>query len=160
VGANDKLGRVLALALKGLQGEIDARMAATGSSLSTYLVLRQVDSHPRLSQRELAARMGIEGPTLTHHLDRLGERGLVERVRSDADRRVWTTVLTEAGRRELERTAAVAEEANAELLALFSESELATLTDCLQRLIDRYGRHALDHHGSAPVHVRTASRGR
>ena len=52
--------------------------------------------HPA-TQRELAAAVGIEGATLTHHLDAMQRAGLVTRERLAENRRVQRVELTDAG---------------------------------------------------------------
>jgi DNA-binding MarR family transcriptional regulator len=46
----------------------------------------------------LAARIAWERSRLSHHLQRMSARGLVERVPSSSDRRATDVVLTHAGR--------------------------------------------------------------
>ena len=41
----------------------DEDLASVGSSLNAYIILKHVDFYPGLSQRQLAAILGIEGPT-------------------------------------------------------------------------------------------------
>jgi MarR family transcriptional regulator for hemolysin len=137
-----RLGRLLAFANKSVQGSLDRQLAAQGSSIHTWLVLRQVDRHPGLTQRALAETVGIEGPTLTHHLDRLTAEGLVERLPHANDRRAWTVHLTAAGRRHLTATDAVADDHNAALAAALSPAELATVSSALARLTELYGAPA------------------
>jgi MarR family transcriptional regulator for hemolysin len=139
-----RLGRQLAMASKAVRGRLEERLHADGSSFHSYLVLRHVDARPDSSQRDLAARLGIEGPTLTHHLDRLAAEGLVERVRSTQDRRVWSAVLTPAGRSYLDATVGSADVVDDELRALFTAAEWQTLSVCLDRITATYGRHRLD----------------
>jgi MarR family transcriptional regulator for hemolysin len=141
----ERMGKQVAMALKGLQADLEDALSGIGSSFHTYLVLRHVEEHPGLSQRALADRLGIEGPTLTHHLDRLTAEGLVRRVRSDEDRRVSSAVLTTAGRSHLAAAVEVADACDAALRSLFSDDEWQTLGVCLRRITDRYGRHSLDH---------------
>lgn len=50
------------------------------------------------STRDLATHLAIAPSTLSEHLGQLEERGLVERSRPDADRRLVDVRLTEAGR--------------------------------------------------------------
>jgi MarR family transcriptional regulator for hemolysin len=134
-----RLGRLLALAHKSVQATLDRQLAIQGSSFHTWLVLRQVDRHPGLSQRALAETVGIEGPTLTHHLDRLAAEGLVERVPHATDRRAWTVQLTIAGRAHLADADQVADAHNQALAGLLSTDELAVVTSALARLMDHYG---------------------
>jgi MarR family transcriptional regulator, transcriptional regulator for hemolysin len=140
----DRLGKQLAFAAKAAQAEFDQALVGIGSSFHTYLVLRHVEQYPGVTQRELAQRLGIEGPTLTHHLDRLCADGLAERVRGRNDRRTSSTVLTAAGRAHLRRAVRCADGLDADFRALFSPSELQVLEECLQRVINHYGRTALD----------------
>lgn len=140
----ERLGKQLAWASKAAQANFDLALSGIGSSFHTYLVLRHVEGYPGVSQRELARRLGIEGPTLTHHLDRLTADGLVERVRGRDDRRTSSAVLTAKGRAHLRKAVSFADELDAEFRALFSNSELRTLRECLQRIIDHYGRSDVD----------------
>jgi MarR family transcriptional regulator for hemolysin len=72
-------------------------LAVRGGSLSIWLILNALKSEPRRTQLELARAVGIEGPTMTRHLDGLEEAGLVERRRDPVDRRAVQVQLTRAG---------------------------------------------------------------
>ncbi|MFL5767294.1 MAG: MarR family winged helix-turn-helix transcriptional regulator [Actinomycetota bacterium] len=74
-------------------------MAADGESLSNFLVLDVVAKAEGSTQRELAEGVRIEGATMTRHLDRLEEAGLITRRRDPSDRRAILVDLTPAGRR-------------------------------------------------------------
>jgi MarR family transcriptional regulator for hemolysin len=145
VDETPRLGRLLAFAHKSVQGSLDRQLAARGSSFHTWLVLRQVHGHPGLTQRALAETVGIEGPTLTHHLDRLTAEGLVERLPHASDRRAWTVALTVAGRRHLIATNAVADAHNAALATALSPAELTTVSAALARLVELYAAPADRH---------------
>jgi DNA-binding MarR family transcriptional regulator len=71
----------------------------SGLSLADYHVLNALADSPghRLQLSDLAARISWERSRLSHHLQRMGERGLVERVVSTTDRRATDAVLTDAG---------------------------------------------------------------
>jgi MarR family transcriptional regulator for hemolysin len=140
----ERLGKQLAFAAKAARAEFDQALAGIGSSFHAYLVLRHIELYPGVTQRELARRLGIEGPTLTHHLDRLAADGLVKRVRGLDDRRTSSTVLTAKGRTHLRRVLAFADGLDADFRGLFSPSELQVFQECLQRVIHHYGRSGLD----------------
>src|SRR2546428_10313528 len=97
-----------------MQAAIDARLAEAGGSLSTWILLRHAVEEGALSQRLLASRMAIEGPTLVRHLDRLEAEGLVERRRDPTDRRVVRVVVTRAGRARHARLTRVADQVEAQ----------------------------------------------
>ena len=145
VTTDERLGKQLGMAAKAVQTHFDRALGAVGSSFHTSLVLRHIQLYPGVSQRVLAERLGIESPTLTHHLDRLVADGLVERVRV-RDRRVFSAVLTAAGRAHLRRADKIGAKLDSDLRSMFSAAELSTLQSCLTRITDQYGRKSLDDH--------------
>jgi DNA-binding MarR family transcriptional regulator len=60
-----------------------------------------------VSLRQLAAEEGISAPALSGHVDRLERAGLIERVRSEDDRRRVGLVLTDEGAAVLKRVRAL-----------------------------------------------------
>ena len=138
----ERLGRLMAMTGKVAREHFDRSLSAVGSSLNTYVVLRTVANCPAVSQRQLASALGIEGPTLTHHLDRLASDGLIERVRNPSDRRVSYVELTPAGRAHLDRVEAYAEIQDKEFRSMFTPDEAATLVELLTRIRDRYTEEA------------------
>lgn len=130
----ERLGRLVGMTGKVVREHFDRSLVAVGSSLNIYIVLRTVANTPAVSQRYLATKLGIEGPTLTHHLDRLAGDGLIERVRNQADRRVSYVELTPAGRAHLDEVEAYAEQQDKEFHSLFTPDEAATLAELLNRI--------------------------
>jgi MarR family transcriptional regulator, transcriptional regulator for hemolysin len=59
----------------------EQELALAGGSLPTWLILLSLKRRSWRTQRELAEALGIEGPTLTHHLAGLDRAGLVKRTR-------------------------------------------------------------------------------
>src|SRR6266446_3713846 len=92
------LGLQLAVTAKAVGRAFNAALAEAGGSLPVWLVLSSLESEPRRTQLDLARAVGIEGPTLTRHLDGLEQSGLVERHRDTADRRAVRVELTDAGK--------------------------------------------------------------
>ena len=93
----EPIGLQLTRTAKAVSRAFDDALAEVGGSLPTWLVLVSLKSRTHGAQRELAAAVGIEGPTLTHHLNRMEASGLVTRRRDPANRRVHRVELTEAG---------------------------------------------------------------
>jgi MarR family transcriptional regulator, transcriptional regulator for hemolysin len=134
----DLVGRWLAAAHKAVRAEVDARLVEAGGSLSTWIVLRAARSDAPLSQRELADAVGIEGPTLVRHLDRLVQDGLVERRREPEDRRIARIHVTPAGEALLERLTDVAEANEADIAELLPPDDFAALRRSLRTLHEHY----------------------
>jgi MarR family transcriptional regulator, transcriptional regulator for hemolysin len=134
-GEDASLGRLLALTAKASRELFDARLAESGGSLPTWIVLSQAIDNPESpSQSELAARMGIGGATLVRHLDRLEADGLVMRRGDPDDRRVTRVDITPAGRRRHRQLAAVADAYDREVRDLMSDEEAMIFRSVLGRV--------------------------
>jgi MarR family transcriptional regulator, transcriptional regulator for hemolysin len=99
VGAPDiePIGLHLTRTTKVVSRAFDDALADAGGSLPLWLILVSLKGHAHGAQRELAEAVGIEGPTLTHHLNKMETAGLVTRRRDPANRRVHQVELTPAG---------------------------------------------------------------
>ena len=91
------LGLHLTRAAKAVSRAFDDALAQAGGSLPVWLVLVSLKSRQAASQRELAEAVGIQGATLSHHLDAMESAGLVTRRRDPRNRRLHIVELTEAG---------------------------------------------------------------
>src|SRR6266542_3622942 len=127
------LRRQIAVCAKALRAEFDARLSEVGGSLSTWILLRSAEEC-RLSQRELAERMGVEGPTLVRHLDRLEKEGLIERCVDARDRRITRIAVTPAGSRVFDNLRHVADAMDEEVRSLLGSSDYDVVLEVLDRL--------------------------
>ena len=91
-----------------LDGEL-ARQLATESGLSyqDYTVLVALTAQPegRMRAFELGAVLGWEKSRLSHHVQRMAERGLVKKEKCGLDRRGSFVSVTAKGRKEIEAAA-------------------------------------------------------
>jgi MarR family transcriptional regulator, transcriptional regulator for hemolysin len=91
------LGLLLATTSKAVGRAFNRALAESGGSIPIWLILNALKSQPHRTQLDLARAVGIEGPTLTHHLDGIEQAGLVRRTRGTPDRRAVQVELTRAG---------------------------------------------------------------
>jgi MarR family transcriptional regulator, transcriptional regulator for hemolysin len=119
----------------------DEALAAAGGSLPTWLVLLALKRDPQASQREIAADVGIQGATLTHHLDAMESAGLLTRRRDPGNRRVHVVELTAKGDALFVRLRDAATGFDRRLRAGIGESELAGLDEMLARLRQNVAEH-------------------
>ncbi|THF58531.1 MarR family winged helix-turn-helix transcriptional regulator [Ollibium composti] len=91
------IGMDLFRTTKVLSQAFEARLVEAGGGLPTWLTLLSVKSQASANQRELAGMIGIQGATLTHHLNAMEKQGLLTRRRDPANRRVHRVELTDAG---------------------------------------------------------------
>ncbi|QEM67728.1 MarR family transcriptional regulator [Geobacter sp. FeAm09] len=78
-------------------------------------------------QKELAAAIGIEGPSLVRLLDTLMLKGLVQRSEDATDRRAKRLCLTPAGETTVARIREALATLDSELLSPFSAGDIASL---------------------------------
>jgi MarR family transcriptional regulator for hemolysin len=136
----EPIGLFVARSARTLSRAFDAALAEAGGSLATWAVLISLagGNHHR-SQRSIAAAVGIEGPTLTHHLGRMETAGLVRRTRDPQDRRAQAVALTPEGRAVFTRMLEVVRDFDRRLRTGLSDAEVATLQSLLTRLVANVG---------------------
>ncbi|HLM50430.1 MAG TPA: MarR family transcriptional regulator [Solirubrobacteraceae bacterium] len=119
---------------KALSRAFDDALAQAGGSRTTWLVLAALKRRAWGTQRELARELGIEGPTLTHHLDGLERTGLVTRTREPSNRRVQRVELTAAGDEAFHRLRRAAMSFDRRLRQGLPDEDVARLRELLDRL--------------------------
>ncbi len=136
----EPIGLFVTRRARELSRAFDATLADADGSLATWLVLASLKGGLHQSQREIAGELGIEGPTLTHHLNRMETAGLVARARNPDNRRVHDVTMTADGERAFRSLVGVVRDFDVQLRAGFSDRDLATLRRLLQRLVDNATR--------------------
>jgi DNA-binding MarR family transcriptional regulator len=105
-----------------------------GLTLAQWHLVRRLAEHDELPAGKLAADAGLTPATVTQTLDALAAAGLVERVRSQSDRRVTLNRLTPAGRERFAEKHAEIGRRWADALADFPAEQLEQATVLLRRM--------------------------
>ena len=132
--AAEPIGRVISSSAKLLSRAFERELAEAGGSQPVWLILLALKQQRWRTQQDLAAAVGIEGPTLTHHLDGLEKSGLIDRSRDPNDRRAVRVELTGAGDKLFHRLAKAAIGFDQRLRAGISDDELDSFRTVLARL--------------------------
>jgi MarR family transcriptional regulator, transcriptional regulator for hemolysin len=128
------IGRRLALTSKAVSAAFNAALAAEGGTLPSWLILSALRSDRWSTQLDLARSLGIEGPTLTRHLENLERNGFVRRERSQTDRRAVRVELTDAGEAAHGKMLGAVIAFNQQLQEGLSRDDLRQLDQMLERL--------------------------
>jgi DNA-binding MarR family transcriptional regulator len=110
-----------------------------GISYAQYGLLFALAGGGQMSARELAFAADVSAPTATEMLDSLAAAGLVDRTRSEHDKRIVLTSLTARGQALIEQRRASYEPRWAAALGEFSEAELvaaAKVLDAVRGMFD------------------------
>ncbi|TPK97685.1 MULTISPECIES: MarR family winged helix-turn-helix transcriptional regulator [unclassified Mesorhizobium] len=139
------VGMNLARTSKVVAQAFDAALVEAGGTLPVWLTLLSVKSKELANQRELAGMIGIQGATLTHHLNAMEAQGLLTRRRDPENRRVHQVALTEAGDALFEKLRLAAVAFDKRLRAGIADDRLAEFAEMLAALranveAPRFGR--------------------
>ncbi|BCJ28250.1 transcriptional regulator [Actinocatenispora sera] len=138
------IGLALARSAKIVSRAFDDALAAAGGSLPSWLILISLKTRVHANQRELAAAIGIQGATLTHHLNAMESAGLLLRRRDPANRRVHQVTMTDEGERLFHRLRQAATEFDRQLRTGLDDGDLDALTRTLGTLAGNVATDATD----------------
>jgi MarR family transcriptional regulator, transcriptional regulator for hemolysin len=132
---------LLTEATRAARNKMDKRLKPLGLTQSKWMVLVQLAAaeaeSDTVTQTDLAARLGIETPSLVGLLDRLGRDQLIERRESPLDRRCKLISFTPKGREVLKQIKKIGAGLRQELLEGTTEDELLTCVQVLQRMKEK-----------------------
>jgi len=114
--------------------EVESRMAKHGLTDAQWKPLWLLKAGRASTAIELAREMDIDAGAITRMVDRLEAKGMIERLRSDEDRRVVNLSLTKAGEATAAEVPHVLAAVNNDFLRGFSEAEWKQLRKLLGRV--------------------------
>lgn len=120
----------------------------TGLTTPQYVVLNAVEELGEVTTRELSRHISLSQPTVTIMFDNLEKRGLVERYRSTADKRIVHSKLTGEGKAALEAAPPLLQE---QFLSAFSGLSKKRRTEILSALTEVAQMMGADELDASPV---------
>ncbi|HUZ83254.1 MAG TPA: MarR family transcriptional regulator [Gaiellales bacterium] len=115
-----------------LHRDLRRELVATGVTAGQAALLHQIRVTPGVGVHELAVRERVSTPAMSGYVDRLAAAGLVERVRSESDRRRVGLRVTPAGGRLLRSVRSRRTAWLASRLRRLSASQMAALEAALE----------------------------
>lgn len=147
------IGLDLAQTAKIIRRALDEAMIAGGGSLPVWSVLISVKSRQFGHQRQLAESVGIQGATLTHHLNAMEADGLLTRRRDPANRRKHLVELTPSGEALFLRLRKTAIAFDRQLRAGIGQDELDLARSIFARLRVNVGVETTENQEDAEVEI-------
>ena len=130
IGIGYLVKRAHSLMLDILEPVIEER----GFSFIQYVVLSSLRDGIAVNPKAICTQYRHDSGALTRVIDQLAERGLLERVRRDRDRRKVELQLTAAGRETIESLIPLVVDKLNEVLADYSKTEFQELLRLLMKL--------------------------
>jgi len=136
------------------------RLVKAGVSMTHMHVMWLLDHHGDLPMSRMADLLDVSVSNATGIVDRMEERGLVERVRVPDDRRVVLVRIAPRGVESLEEMEAVKRDRLQAILGHLDQPRLARVAEALDDLraavVEEFGEDSLQGHDH--VHSRTEGR--
>jgi len=132
------------------------RMRRGGVSMGHFHLLSMLDRHGEMAMSRVAEVLDVSLSNASGLIDRLEERGLVERIRVPDDRRIVLVKLTDLGRRTLTDVEVLKGEMVGRILGRLSVKQLNRVNDALADLKEA-ARYTLgsepEWHAHAQAHI-------
>jgi len=128
------LGFVLHEVARLLKRRFEQKAKSLGLTRSQWQTLAYLNIHEGIQQGKLADILEIESITLVRILDKLEERGLIERRQHPNDRRVWQLYLLDEARPLIAEMQKIGDATRAEALAGVSATDRDLLLQTLKTM--------------------------
>jgi DNA-binding MarR family transcriptional regulator len=99
--------------------------------------LAQIDSEPGCSIEQVAGRIGLTHSATVRIIDKLAERGLVEKDRARKDARAQSLTLSKAGKRTVQQLHAARNQVADDLVASLDPAQRTALEHAIRAILHR-----------------------
>ena len=130
----NSIGAAIRRTHRSFTQHLETYLAPYGVALGSWYYLRALWEEDGITQHELSLRVGTVDPTSVQQLRLMESAGLIERRRSDADRRKVNVYLTDSGRALRSRLEPVALAVNRTALRGLTDGEIGFLRLVLARM--------------------------
>jgi len=134
---NDKILEIMTTVKKIMmliKQHLDQEFKALGISESQGLIIRTLMHHDDMKVSDIAKQLDLSNSTVSGIVDRLVERGIVDRKRSEEDRRVVMVSLAQCHRQPLKKHFEVITKRLNKVMDFGSEQELDDIAKALDKL--------------------------
>lgn len=133
---NDSLLGMLLGRTEQLKNRIlDKRLEPQGLTAQQFKVLIMIARFCAETPADLCRMLSLDSGSMTRMLDRLEQKDLLTRARSESDRRQVRLALTEAGQALSDLLPLIGAEAMNEMVGVLEDSELVTLEKILTKIL-------------------------
>jgi len=131
------LAQLMRLCYRNSSPELFRRLGELDLSLTQVKTLHVLQADAEVTVKEVAGLLHMSLPAMSRSLDGLVQRGYVERLESDRDRRARFVRLLPAGRAVLEDIEQARVSALEDIIATLSDEERAALHATLLPIVER-----------------------
>lgn len=133
---DDCIAYVTSKGAKMLAERLEKRFEPWNITRVQWIALYYIEGSEKITQKQLADRMGLKEPTVVRLLDRMEKEGLVLRERSLNDKRIKYLRLTQKGKELNWELMQVGEAFKNDAIRGMTEEELSLFQDVLNRMLE------------------------
>jgi DNA-binding MarR family transcriptional regulator len=131
---NQSYGFLLGKALQQMENKFAEGLIPFNISSRQYGVLLFIEENPYSSQKDISDNLQIDRTTMVSHIDHLETLGFVERTKNPNDRRSYSLLITEKGKKVLNSRWEFLTDVESEVLTPLNQQERQLLKDFLIRI--------------------------
>jgi MarR family transcriptional regulator for hemolysin len=147
--STEMFGQLVHGTARAWRQKLDERLKPVGLSQAKWRTLMHLSlAGDALTQAEIAARLGVEEPTVVNLIHRLEKESWITRKNSPHDRRCKMVLLGRRAQRVIAEINATAAKLRHELLAGISSGDIATCMQVLGRIQERAEKNDRHHSSS------------
>lgn len=133
-GKDQTIGILLHDVARLMRKRFEQRARPAGLTRSQWQTLLLLSKNEGIHQRALAEIQEVEPITLMRLIDKLSDRGLVERRKHETDRRIWMLYVTEPARHLLQGMHELGEETRNEAMDGIPDADRVRLCELLETM--------------------------
>jgi DNA-binding MarR family transcriptional regulator len=130
---HEYIGHLIWMTHKALKKKMTTSLSGFGITVQQFGVLSRLFYEDGLASHELVSRLSSDRSTIMAIIDRLEEKGLVNREQDPRDRRVNHIYLTEKAKKLRPKLTAIADRVQEEMLRGLRPGEIRTFLTCLDK---------------------------
>lgn len=135
--AERELSRAIGEVSRAWRHQMNQCLKPFGLNLSMRQVLLQLHRNPEgLMQRDLARKLGIEGPTLVRLLDQLEQKEWIQRVTTPNDKRCKYSILTAKATGQIQIIEKLSNDLRRKMMNNLAPEDLAAGLNAMKRIRD------------------------
>ena len=133
---NDSLGYLINVLSLNMKQKLDAKLKDRKVTVHQFGILLLIFKKSSLTQKEIANQTNGDEPATARLMNRLEEKGCIQRVVDKVDKRKRLVSLTPEGEALLNELLPYAQEINANLTSVLDDKERKTLFSLLTKVVN------------------------
>lgn len=109
---SESLGTQLNLIARSIRLTLEKKLASEGITPSQWMMVMALEENDHQVQSDLGKKLNLDNATITRIVDKLTEKGLLERKQAKDDRRAQIVSLTDKGKKKCNKYSKIGDDVN------------------------------------------------